>query len=848
MKLLRYPRKLTSGKISSCCCIGDNFITVGNNSISVFSSEELMDAALGKRSAKSVLEKFSIAAKGIDQPLQFCFGDENRLFLGTDLGVYHIESWLETREKSDIKSFYSVKAPSTITDTLYDPKNRIVFILVNKSDGSNFVLLYSANSCKQLGDIPMTQSKPMTGIIDPVGQVFTVICDDRYISVFQYDKEGNHKLLHRLTQYVQVDPIHYKITMSPQADLLPILNSLKGTTPAIALLDKNKEFKVDTTLVGHLDQCKILKFSPKLYEKTIKNGTTTTYNLLATSGFEDGHVIVWNTRRSKPLLNAKCLCNSYITDLQWTHDGLGLLAVSNDGYLFIFAFHERELGQVVSEDQISKLQSGNKKLDPLIPTEEPVIKNEAKPELIPTIPNGTASRVNGKKRAIPTTIKSSTMEFNAPSYSVPKDLKRRPKEDLGSQTNSKRQKHDLEPMDFLDTNLLIPNISFSKLRLATPKVRLTFQYVSPSNSNLIFDVKNGSGNEQKPSIVSLLSKESDQEKVLFHDFLPNFVTLCTSGDTFWACCSENGTIYVYSDSGKKVLPPMIMGVPCSFLEACGKFLLCVTSMGQAYCWNVENSKLEFPVTTVYPLLSPTLRFSDDVLTRAENITMCTITKGGIPLVTLSNGDGYMFDKDMQTWLVINDSWWAFGSQYWDATRTTGNTIAAIGMSDKGEKKNKYWNSEAEGLLNDLKENKSSILNYLESRTNDELSRKGRIRNIQKFAKTILMKEGFENLEEVVTLAHLENKLLVLLRLSENGEFVKLLIVYCIRLSEMGYRNRLDDVLQWIYNDGDYKNKEIAGVNAEVLLKKILVACADIRHVQRVTTNYATAIGMIADSL
>ena len=156
--------------------------------------------------------------------------------------------------------------------------------------------------------------------------------------------------------------------------------------------------------------------------------------------------------------------------------------------------------------------------------------------------------------------------------------------------------------------------------------------------------------------------------------MPKLITICTSGDNFWSCCSDDGTVYVYSDSGRKLLPPMIMGVPCSFLEACGNFLLCVTSIGQVYCWNVDASRLLFPPTSLYPLLSPNLRFSDDVLTRAENITMCTLTASGVPIVTLSNGDGYMYDKVMEVWMLINDSWWAYGSQYWDCLLYTSRCV------------------------------------------------------------------------------------------------------------------------------------------------------------------------------
>ena len=141
---------------------------------------------------------------------------------------------------------------------------------------------------------------------------------------------------------------------------------------------------------------------------------------------------------------------------------------------------------------------------------------------------------------------------------------------------------------------------------------------------------------------------------------------------------------------------------------------------------------------------------------------------------------------------------------------------------------------------------SNIINYIERRTNDELNRKSRIKNLQQFARAILMKEGFENMEEIVTLAHLENRLLVSFRLQEVKEFSDLLIVYSVRLSELGYVERLDDVLQWIYNNGDFEKPLLANLSRKAVMKDILMACANIRQVQRVTTTYANILGIIKD--
>ncbi|SCV06143.1 LANO_0H23046g1_1 [Lachancea nothofagi CBS 11611] len=849
MKLLKYPRVLNDGKVSGCCLVGEHLLVAGLYSIGCFSSEQLVNCALGKESAKEVQELFMMRCfTDSDNQVYDVFGSANRLFAVTDRMVLYADEWLEKRATVEFLKFWQVEAPACITDAKFDCNLNLVFILVNKSSSENSVVICNSQTTQKLGEIPLGQSKPLTAIMDPNSQIFTVICADRNISLFQYTDTGNYKLLHKLNHYVQVDPLRYKITMSPQADRLPILNSMSSSsTPAILLLDRQHNFKIDSTLVGHFDKCQILKYSPKIYRKTQKSGSKVTYNLAATAGFDTGSIVIWNTKRLKPLLNTKCTQDSYITDLQWAADGLSLFAFTNDGQMMIFAFRQEELGESLSESEVETFKSSVAHLDPLPPVPPSSTSSTIKPQDVQVGSIGTVTKVGGKKKVVPATIQSASMEFNTPSYNVPKDLKRRPKDPLLPSTN-KKQKHDLEPMDFLDTTLLMPGISFSKMRLATPKVRLNFTCIASKTETLVMTVKNGSGNEQTPSVITLKQKEFAYEKTLFEDFLPKLITICTAGNNFWSCCSEDGTIYVYSDLGRKLLPPLIMGVPCSFLEACGNFLLCVTSAGQLYCWNIETSKLHFPPSSVYPLLSPTVRFSDDVLTRAENITMFSLTSNGVPIVTLSNGDGYMFDKEMETWMLINDSWWAYGSQYWDTTRTTTSGISLGESSDKHEKKNQSWNSEAQGLAESLNDNKSSILNYLEKRTNDELNRKGRARNLQKFAKTILMKEGYENLEEVVTLSHLENKLLVSLRLGENEEFIKLLVIYSIRLSEMGYKGRLENVLQWLYNDGDYKDMIIAAVSAEELLKKILVACAEIRHVQRVTTSYASAIGLINDSI
>lgn len=899
MRLLKYPIELYEGEcLTSMTSIKDKLIILTNlGRIIVWLQQHLVDATFDKMSIKELHINTSFHLNpNIDQNDEACFimCQNDKLFVGSEQKLIEITNWEQSNSKKQT-TIYSCSGPSIITDIKLDPRKSIIFVLCSNP---NRVLLFDSRTSTKISMISLDDTvKPITCIIDPSSQILTIFAYNRTILIYQYNGQGEYKLLNELKQAVQMKPLHYKISMPPQADLIPVINSVKnisatGTTTTV-LLNRNDSYKVTATIVSPASSsCKVLQYSPVLYEKSnIKKGTKTKYNLLATSGSAVGSILVWNSKRMKPLFNAIQVSESPINDMIWSDHGLTLFAISNDNILFTFAFLPTDLGHVLPADEVLELQKLNKQLPPL-PTKKPAPvndkssvtieqktdsgiisdKNKTKIKMPSETPVTVKSNIKGngislddtsvlddqsvKDPPLPPTIKrsqSTSMEFNPPSYGVPKDLKRKPKPqvttglDQAVFSNKKQKKKELEPIDFLDTGLLLPNVSFSRIRLATPKIRLSFTYSPPTNDKLELSIKNGSGNEQVPTKIILRSKLSDDNNQLFQDLIPKFVTMCTAGSFFWACCTEDGVIYVYNDSGKRLLPPLILGVSISFLEAANDYLSCVTSLGEMYCWNVREEKLNFPTNSVFPILNPSLRYSDDILTRAENITMFALSNNGVPLVTLSNGDGFMFDKNMETWLLISDSWWAYGSQYWDMNNTS-RMNGKIKLSEVGnQSKDQYWNLDnVQELVENVKDDTSNIINYIERKTNDELNRKNLIKNLQQFARALLMKEGFENMEEIVTLAHLENRLLVSFKLQEIKEYSNLMIVYCVRLAEMGYVDRLDDVLQWLYNDGDLESTLLGTLSRKTILKDILMACANIRQVQRVTTSYANILGIIKD--
>lgn len=374
---------------------------------------------------------------------------------------------------------------------------------------------------------------------------------------------------------------------------------------------------------------------------------------------------------------------------------------------------------------------------------------------------------------------SITMKLHAPTQIVPKSLKRivPVTDDSGLEKPIKKSKKELEGMELLDDFTLSPMLAFAKVRLSIPKLQRAFQ-VSIENEYTI-NVINKSTSDQTPTRLFLkhIGDKNDDSHPSETQFLQKSVSLVTGAPSFFAFSTENGVIYICSSlTGRRLEQPLMLGVPISMLESAGNYLVCLTCVGELYCWNVERMELVHSVASIYPILSPCLRAGNDVLSRAENITSISVTKNGISIITLSNGDSYLYDKMMQSWSLINDSWWAYSSKHWDASNNKGGLLA----SNSTKKQN-------------------SIMKLLEYKTNEELKRKGQAKFIQNFTKTMLFKEGFENLEQSASISHLFNKLYVYKKFEEFEDFQDTLIVLCSTLAEFGLTMMLQEVFDVLFD-------------------------------------------------
>ncbi|KAI5964112.1 HIR2 [Candida pseudojiufengensis] len=430
-------------------------------------------------------------------------------------------------------------------------------------------------------------------------------------------------------------------------------------------------------------------------------------------------------------------------------------------------------------------------------------------------------------------VSKDPMEFDKASYSVTDEFyrsKRIRQEDTNG--TIKKPKREMEPIKYIGSVIINPNTSFAKTRLSAPKIKFEFQLKGQKAEDLYtLDIKNGSGNETKPSRVTCFRKD----KEIWCDFIPKLIQLACEGGSFWAIATADGQILTYSHlSGKRILPPIILGSSLAYLESHSKYLMAVTTLGELYVWNLEIKKIELNCS-ISGLLDLNSRFQDDGLTKSDTITLCAVTSLGIPLVTLSNGSGYLYNKELATWQTITEAWWLFGSHYWDSTDDGKNSLQSLNMFD----------------------DEDSILEVLENKTNEEVIKKtrtGRGKFFNKISKNMLMKEGFESLENTISISHLENRILCCEILGESKDFHKYFKTYVQRICELGFKAKLFEVCDELLgptDDVDSQNQwnpKICGFNKRDLLKEVITLCSQYRDAQRVLYHFSSKIGMINDEL
>ncbi|ANB12613.1 Hir1p [Sugiyamaella lignohabitans] len=486
------------------------------------------------------------------------------------------------------------------------------------------------------------------------------------------------------------------------------------------------------------------------------------------------------------------------------------------------------------------------------------------------------------------------MEMSKPSYNLPKGGvqslvigTKRKQEDTdgvngdeavgsgtvnGSSTQQKKQKPEEIP-EFIRPAVVSPATTVSQVRLAVPKVQTFFSHGKGASAvnggRSVLEIRNGTGNEQEPTKVSV----SKRGQIVFVDFLPRYGHLAAGdGSVFWAVATEDGVIHVYTAAGRRLLPSIVLGSSISFLESQGPYLLAITSIGMVHIWDMKRQVAVLkPAVSLAPILDTSLKYVENGLSRAPNVTQCGVTNKGHAIITLSNGQGYTYNEPMGSWQRISDSWYAFGSQYWDSNGMPG--VDVFGVSSKRDD----GSVSVAGSRANRRGYSGGLIALAERRTNEEVVVKSgsRGRYLQRLAKNRMLQEGYEGFEAAVSLAHLETRISAAIVLDSGDELRKFLITYARRVGEEGMKDRLEELCKDLLGpEGDIASADTDGsvaaatdgqlsissndrtsgpvpvwkptlcdIQKKDLLKEVIFAAGKIREVQHVLLPYARALGL-----
>ena len=376
---------------------------------------------------------------------------------------------------------------------------------------------------------------------------------------------------------------------------------------------------------------------------------------------------------------------------------------------------------------------------------------------------------------------------------------------------------ELDPKpEFIRPALVSPSLSVSQIRLAVPKVRSRVLYTLGSDSERdapsgqtngsngvseavphsrlptkdVFEVRNpgplvpGHLLERNPARIVV----SHEGHIVWQDFLLKSVLLATGTPNFWAAACEEGSIYVWTPAGRRMLNSMIVEAQPVIFDSKDWWLLCLTAVGMCHVWNLKSLSSPHPPVSLAPVLNlatHVLRSNPPHLLHGPAVTSARLSSQGRVIITLNNGDGYTYSPEMFAWQRLSEAWWAVGSQYWNSTDSSASSLQVSGAP----------NGQTGSGSDDAPSNTSAgIIPYLERRTTKEVLVRQRGFQLQKLVRSLFSREGFEGFESTLSVAHLENRIAAALLLGAKDDFRSNLYMYAKRVGAEGLKPKVEELL------------------------------------------------------
>ncbi|KAF8306790.1 WD40 repeat-like protein, partial [Clavulina sp. PMI_390] len=191
----------------------------------------------------------------------------------------------------------------------------------------------------------------------------------------------------------------------------------------------------------------------------------------------------------------------------------------------------------------------------------------------------------------------------------------------------------------------------ARLRLAIPPVKNVISTkVLDAREGDVFEGKNSDDGSTPPEVSYITTRETQ-----FLDYVSANVIAVAATVSFCAAAMEDSTLNIYSSTGRRIMPSILLDSPCVVLDICRHYAMAITSTGRLYVWNIKSLKAHIPSTIVQPLVAaPT-----------ASLLSAVLRPNGAPVLLLSNGSAFSYDADMGVWVKVSEPRWAHGSEAWE---------------------------------------------------------------------------------------------------------------------------------------------------------------------------------------
>ncbi|KAG6828889.1 hypothetical protein H0H87_000477 [Tephrocybe sp. NHM501043] len=259
----------------------------------------------------------------------------------------------------------------------------------------------------------------------------------------------------------------------------------------------------------------------------------------------------------------------------------------------------------------------------------------------------------------------------------------------------------------------------------------------------IFEGRNSEDNS--PTEVMFVSGKQTQ----WLDYLPFPVLSIKATPSFCAVATMDGSVTVYSHTGRRCMPTLALGTPAAFMDANKHALLIITETSQLYSWNIKTQTSFFPPLSIAALLlsSPN-----------HTVVSASIRPNGAPVINCSNGVVYSYDPSLLAWVKLSERWWSEGSDVW-----------------QGRQRSSVTQGGNRGIM-------SSIEGSISGTPDESLSDR--------------VRPTWWN--TAMTLGHLETRLNATRLLDSPQEYKQALLLYSKKIADEGFRAKAEELIKELF--------------------------------------------------